>query len=275
MILADFHTHSSNSADCDVQMNEQIESAISKGIRYLCITEHLDYDFPQPPKDSEDYGLVFSLDSERYFEEYKEMRDKYNSPDFSLYFGVEIGQQLHVAERNADFVKKYPFDFVLASSHLVDGCDPYHSDYYEGKTETEAYGRYFEYIYENICAFTDFDVYGHLDYIIRYGKNKDKNFSYKTYADTFDMILKKLIENGKGIEINAGGLRSGLKNPNPHPDILKRYKELGGEIITVGSDAHRPEHIAYRFSDLSDILVSCGFKYYTIFKNRKAEFLKL
>ena len=123
------------------------------------------------------------------------------------------------------------------------------------------------------CDF--FNVYGHIDYVVRYSPNKDFNYKVFDYCDIINEILKNLIHNGKGIEINTSGYRSGLSNPNPNTEIIKMYRELGGEIITIGSDAHRPQDIAYNFNKVVEILKGCGFKYYTEFKNRKPEFIKL
>lgn len=113
---------------------------------------------------------------------------------------------------------------------------------------------------------------GHLDYVVRYGKNKEKEYSYKMFADEIDALLRELIEHGKGLELNMAGLKYGLPFAHPHPDILKRYRELGGEIVTVGADGHRPEHIAWEFDKACDILKGCNFKYYTEFKERKPVF---
>ena len=135
--------------------------------------------------------------------------------------------------------------------------------------------KYFEYILKTLDYCTDFDVYGHLDYIVRYAPKKDKNYSYKAFKEVIDEILIKLVKMGKGIELNTGGMYKGMASTNPHPDIIKRYKELGGEIITVGSDAHRAEFIGYSFNDAKEILKESGFKYYTVFEKRKPEFIKL
>ncbi|MDO4189673.1 MAG: histidinol-phosphatase HisJ family protein [Lachnospiraceae bacterium] len=275
MILSDFHIHSSNSGDSETKLQAQIESAISKGIKHLCITEHMDFDYPLPPKGYEDETCNFILDGETYFSEYNQMKHLLCSDEFHLYFGVELGLQLHVNDMNKDFVNKYPFDFVIASSHVFDNSDPYFPPFWEGKNELDILRRYFESIYENICNYDDFDIYGHLDYIIRYGKDKGKNFKYSLFSDEIDSILKKLIEMGKGIEINTGGLKNGLKYPNPNPEILKRYKELGGEIITVGSDAHTPEYVGYKFDVALNLLLDCGFNYITIFKDRKPIFINI
>ena len=278
MIISDFHTHSSNSGDSDTKMQLQIEAAIKKGITQLCITEHMDIDYPAPPKGHEADYCDFNLDCDSYKNEFDEMYKKYctssiTNKDFCLYYGVELGLQAHIADLNREFLSGKSFDFVIASSHVLDHEDPYYPSYWNGKNEPDVFNHYFESIYENICLFDNFDVYGHIDYIVRYGHSKD--YSYSSVSDVIDSILKKLIESGKGIEINTGGLRSGLKYPNPCPDVLRRYRELGGEIITIGSDAHVPEHIAFGFDIAGSILKDCGFKYYTIFKNRKPMFLML
>ena len=118
-------------------------------------------------------------------------------------------------------------------------------------------------------------MYGHLDYVVRYGPNKNKYYSYEKYADIIDEIIRQLVQHGKGIEINTAGFKYGLNHPNPTEEILHRYKELGGEIITIGADGHKPEHIAFDFDKVPDILKNAGFKYYTVFKERKPEFISL
>ena len=133
----------------------------------------------------------------------------------------------------------------------------------------------FESILDNLHSGADFDVYGHIDYVVRYGPDKNKYYSYERYADIIDAILKEIISQGKGIELNTAGFKYGLGHPNPTEDVLKRYHELGGEIITVGADAHKPEHVAYDFDKVSNILKDAGFMYYTVFENRVPAFIKL
>ena len=110
---------------------------------------------------------------------------------------------------------------------------------------------------------------------MRYCPDKNYQFIYQDYADLIEEILKTIIEDGKGIEVNTGGYKYGLGYPNPHPDILKRYLELGGEILTIGSDGHCPEHMAYDFPKLRELLTSLGFRFYTIFQNQSPEFIEL
>ena len=205
------------------------------------------------------------------FLHYKEVyKDK-----IDLRFGVELGLQPHLAKKHKDYLSEYPFDFVIGSSHLVHGIDPYYPKFFESNDEKSCYLEYFESILENIEAFQGFDVYGHLDYIVRYCPSRKETYSFRKYQDIIDEILKKLISLGKGIEVNTGGFKYKLGHPNPHEDILKRYKELGGEIITVGSDAHTTEYLGHEFSRTCEILKDAGFSYYTIFKDRKPDFLKL
>ena len=118
-------------------------------------------------------------------------------------------------------------------------------------------------------------MYGHIDYVVRYGKTKDADYSYEKYKDILDRILETLLEKEKGIEINTGAIGYHLKDLNPCTDIIKRYKELGGEIITIGSDAHTPENIARGFDRAAEVLSACGFKYYTTFENRMPEFHRI
>ena len=100
-------------------------------------------------------------------------------------------------------------------------------------------------------------------------------YSYGRYKDILDEILRKLISKGKGIELNTGGYHYGLGEPNPCTAVIKRYRELGGEIITIGADAHTPDKVAYAFDKAATVLENCGFRYYTVFKDHKPEFISL
>ncbi|MDL2301247.1 histidinol-phosphatase HisJ family protein [Lachnospiraceae bacterium OttesenSCG-928-D06] len=270
-IKADYHLHSSFSTDSTASMESMIQQGIELGLTHMCFTEHNDFDYPENENLPEN---AFLLSTKSYYETYLGLREKY-ADKIQVQFGVELGLQPYLAERHSIYTKSYPFDFIIGSSHLCDGKDPYYPSFYQDITEEEAYGSYFQSIINNIKAFTDFDVYGHLDYIVRYGPNADHNYSYEKYKDLFDTILKLLIHNGKGIELNTGGVKNGLLELHPCNGVLKRYKELGGEIITVGSDAHMPAQLTDSFKRAEDVLLDCGFHYYTIFKNREKTFIKL
>ena len=270
-ITADCHLHSSFSGDSDTPMEEMILEGISKGLTAICFTEHQDYNYPDSPDGP---GSIFLLNTDSYLYDLARLKEKYQDK-IRLLFGVELGLQPEVMRQNAVYVKSYDFDFIIGSSHICHGKDPYYPSFFVGRSEDAAYREYFESILENIKKFSNFDVYGHLDYVVRYGPNMDRNYSYDKYKDIFDAILKLLIEKGKGIEINTGGIKKGMKDFHPCTDILERYRELGGEIITAGSDSHDSAHIADSFPQAAEVLKGCGFRYYTVFEKRSPEFIKL
>lgn len=312
-MLWDTHMHTSFSGDSEASPESMIDRALELGLPGICFTDHLDYDYPQEPglffldlpayartvhRLQETYPALPGVSastpgrtaclkgdptsqSARFWSEHFPTENtikpaaKQTANGFCVCFGIELGLQPHLAERHRAVVNAWDFDFVIGSSHVVRGRDPYYPDYYEGRTQKAAYREYFESILENIAAFDGFDVYGHLDYVVRYGPNKNATYQWEDYADVIDEILRQLIDRGKGLEVNTAGFKSGLGHPNPTEGILCRYRELGGEIVTVGADAHCPEHIAYDFRKLPDLLKSCGFSHYTVFRKRQPEFLPL
>lgn len=270
-IKSDCHLHTSHSGDSKTPMEEMILQGISKGLTMMCFTEHNDFNFPITELDPEG---KFECDAELYFKELKELQKKY-ADRIQLLFGIELGLQPSVINRNKVYVEAHNFDFIIGSSHLCNGIDPSCPEFYKGRSEEEAYREYFESIVENILSFSDFDVYGHLDYVVRYGPNADKEYSYVKYQDILDKILRLLIEKGKGLEVNTGGLKRGMRDLHPCTDIIKRYKSLGGEIITVGSDAHVPQYIGAYFERAEAVLKECGFTYYTVFEQRNPIYKKI
>ena len=272
-IKADSHVHSTYSGDGVSTMEEQIQRAIELGLTAITFTDHNDFDFPYRDEDPKD---MFLLNADSYLYELLTLKAKYEDT-IKIFFGVELGLQPdpQVVKKNLIFAREHEYDFIIGSSHLCHGRDPYFTDFYEGRSEEEAYREYFESILENMKAFSNFDVYGHLDYVVRYGPEKDNNYSYSAYADIFDAILGWLIENEKGIEINTAGPRQGLLEPNPCWDVVRRYKELGGEIVTVGSDAHDRLDLGYHFDVVCEKLKEIGFKYYAVYENRLPEYFRL
>lgn len=270
-ILSDFHVHSHHSGDSTAPMESMILRAIDLGLQTICFTEHNDFDYPDSP---EDPGSVFLLNADSYLYELIGLKEKY-AGKIQVLFGVELGLQPECMRKNAVFAKNFDFDFIIGSSHVCHGRDPYYPAFYEGRPEEEAYREYFSSILENVKKFQNFDVYGHLDYVVRYGPNGDKNYSYEKYGDVLDQILMTLLDKEKGIELNTGGIKRGMKDFHPCMAVLKRYRELGGERITVGSDAHKPEDVAAHFDRAGQALRECGFKYYCIYEKRVPHFIKL
>lgn len=265
--LYDMHMHCHFSGDSKANPIQMAQKAIDIGLQGICFTDHLDFDYKEKP------GL-FDLNIPAYKKEISDVKKTYES-QLDIGWGIEIGLQPYLTDKNNKVIQENDFDFVIGSTHVVKQVDIYYPAYYNGRTEDECYLEYFEETLKNAKSDVDFDVYGHLDYIVRYGPNKNQYYSYKKFADVIDEILRTLIQKGKGIELNMAGLKYGLGHAHPTLETLKRYKELGGEIITIGSDGHAPEQIAWDFDRVPEILKEAGFEYFTVFKNRKAEFIKL
>lgn len=272
MITGDFHVHTAFSTDSDVPVREMLEAAVAKGLQTVCITDHLDADYPEEYEETGEKSFWFDID--KYFDELGSLREEY-AGKLQLRIGAELGLQTHLGAFYQELTEKYPFDFVLGSIHLVERKDPYYRELTKTYTDEEMYQKAFDETLRNVELPGAFDVLGHIDYIVRYGACQAEAYSYERFKSVLDEILKRIIAAGKGIELNTAGWKYGLDFCHPHPEVLKRYRELGGEIITVGSDGHCPEHMAYDFKRAEEVLKACGFTYYTQFENRKPKFLKL
>lgn len=269
MIIADCHVHTDFSPDGRASMEDMIKQAIKLGLKTICFTDHMDYEYPN--------GMNFEFDVDRYIKTIENYKEKYRS-QIEILTGIELGMQTHVTEKMYSLVNSYPFDFVIGSVHVVDHMDPYYPHYWENIPEKDGIIKCFKTIKECCEVYQGFNVCGHIDYIIRYApstKIQYKEYSYSEYRDIFDEILKTLLKNEKGIEVNTSGYKYGLGHTHPKTEILKRYKELGGEIITIGSDAHRLEHLCYDFDRAETLLKELGYRYYTIFRQGKPVMVKL
>ncbi|MDD3222798.1 MAG: histidinol-phosphatase HisJ family protein [Clostridia bacterium] len=290
-MTSDIHMHSSFSSDSESPMESMIQGALAKGLKTICFTEHLDYEYPSDTEEP-----LFLVDIDAYTKKLTELREIYKK-DIEILYGIEFGLLPHLAGRYDAVASAHDFDFIIGSSHLVSAPwymkdiefikknghapenmrhgDPYEDDFWEGRSVEDICELYFKTISNNIQAYKNFDTYAHIDYVIRYAPEKNKDYTYKKYASILDEALKAIINQNLALEINTAGYKYGLGQPNPQADILKRYRELGGEKITIGADAHKPEHIAYDFSKTHDLLTGLGFKYYTVFKKRQPIMLPL
>ena len=277
--IPDYHLHTLFSGDCDTPLEDIIASALGKGLTSMCITDHNDLDFPIIPHDDDGNPISFDLDIDSYIPRLlslqKEVLEKYN---FDLRIGVEQGVMPSTCGKLESYSKEHPeLDFIICSTHIVDDMDPYYPEFWEGKDPMKCYLSYFETTLYNAEHFEDYNVYGHLDYILRYGPcPKQKELvDIKPFMEIIEAILKAILDHGKGIEINTGSLYRGMDYSHPHTEVLKLYKELGGEILTFGSDAHDSIHIAHDFDTAADMAKALGFKYYCKFKNMKPDFINL
>ena len=188
--------------------------------------------------------------------------------------GVEFGLTTWNAPELSALNKEYNFDYVIGSVHFVDGYDPYVKEYWLGKSEKEAFYRYLEHTLACVRAHTEFDVLGHLNYVCKSPNNPNRApLIYSDYKDISDEIMAELVRRGKGLEINTSGFDR-VGHPLPNKDFLLRFKELGGEIVTVGSDAHNLTRVGQYVPKALEILKDI-FGYVCTFENRKPIFNKL
>ena len=265
--LYDLHMHCHFSGDSEASPYAMAQKACDLGLSGICFTDHLDIDYQRTP------GL-FDLDIPAYKKEISLVKEQFQGK-IDVRWGIELGLQPHIVAQNKAIAEENDFDFIIGSTHQLHREDLYFPEFYEGKNEDDCYRDYFEETLLNAQSDVDFDVYGHLDYVVRYGPNKNLYYSHEKFADVIDEILRTLISRGRGLELNMAGFKYGLGHAHPVLDTLKRYKELGGEIITIGSDGHTPDQIAWDFHKAPAILQEAGFDYFTTFSNRIAQFHKI
>lgn len=253
--MFDNHLHTEVSADSSMLIQDAIKSADAKGLG-LILTEHMDIS-----DSGMKLGEGFTFNVSEYFAKYREYRNE------RLLLGMELGFTPEVFKENNNVVKSGNFDFVIGSIHVVNTIDIFQSVYYETKTKREAYEEYLEAMIQCLNLYDDIDSLGHIDYICRYATYDDKEIHYEEFSDHIDEVLKVLVEKEKAIEINTRRLAlPGVKNNLFN--IYKRYKELGGKIVTIGSDSHRSEDIGMNFKEAIDIIGRLGLKN-VYYKERK------
>lgn len=265
--MFDFHIHTNYSDDCSVEMESYIAPAVAKGLKGICFTDHIDIDYPNSTN-------KFLYEYTPYLNELNRLKDKYKGK-LDIFFGIEFGMQPHILDTDSSFFTEKSFDYIIGSIHTANKKELYGGDYLRGITEHEGISSYFKEMLYCVKNFKSYNNLGHLDAINRYVSKESNAYNAERYIYYIEAILKAVIEAGKGIELNTSGKRYGLPDFHPELSIIKLYKKLGGEIITLGSDSHKTNTLAYGFAEAMDILVSCGFRYYTIYKNGKPEFIKL
>ena len=265
IMYADYHIHSTFSPDGKSSMEEIISRAIDLNLKEICFTDHVDYDIKNI-----DYFIV---DYEKYFENLNYYIEKYKDK-ISIKKGIELGLQKQLVDKCLNDVKKYPFDFVICSQHAINKMDLYYNDFFEYKDANTAYEVYYK-EYLNIGKnYKGYNILGHLDLVKRYAPyNKILDDDY--FIDIITEILKQVIYDGKGIEINTSCFKYNLPDLTPSKKIIQLYKALGGEIITTGSDAHSTGFLACNFKYIYDYLKDVGFKYVCTFEKMKPLFNKI
>ena len=239
MILSDhhIHTHYSKDADPKATFASYIQKAKALGLKSITFTDHHDIDPAHPL-------FKVPIDYDTYIKDFESI-PKEDVINFRL--GVEIGYQKHVVQEIKDFINKYPFEYIILSVHYIEKKDLYTGEYFKGKTQYDAYHIYFETCLEAIHSGIPFDTFGHLDYIPRYAPYGD--YDYASHKDIIDRILDELIKQNKYLEINTSGFLT-EQRMYPKFDVIKRFIELGGKKLIVGSDAHNVDALGQFFKDI-------------------------
>lgn len=260
MIKRDYHTHSI-SPDANRSMEEMCRGALLKGIREIVFTDH--YEFYEHGNGN---GYFHEEYLNRYFREIEECEEKFRSR-LLIKRGMEFGQ-LHLGgKRAADILESRPFDYIIGSVHKIHDVDLEKMDINEDNAWQIA-REYYDTLLE-VSEVGDFDCLGHLDYCKRHLRGAGCPDFYEDFEPVIRKILLNVIRRGKGIEVNTSGLRQPQKELTPALRTLVLYKELGGTIVTVGSDAHSPEYIGYEFCQAENALKQAGFYETAIYKHRK------
>ncbi len=255
MITFDSHTHSRNSYDADknASIKDMCESAISKGLTHIAITDHFDVNaIPE--------GYDMPYDPEKILNEFNEAKEIYGSK-ITMSFGVELGQYYQYPELGNEMLKKYHYQTILGSIHSLRGKPDFAFQDMHVKSEEEFKKDWITYLTE-ICELVDiggFDILTHLTYPLRYMNRIGRKFDMSYDYDYLVTALKKVVDKNLILEVNSSGYRQGVGGPLPDMRIIKLYKELGGKLISIGSDAHKPTDIASNFDKTEELLKYCGF----------------
>ena len=259
--MIDLHNHSEFSFDSTTPVEENILAAINKKLKYISITDHLDLITRE-----DDYREI--IDIPGYFDKVKLLKDKYKN-DINILFGVEVGIQPETAKLNDIITSKFEYDFIIGSIHSLKEEDIYLANLIERYKPKELYQLYFEEMLKAVTETNNFDSLGHIDYMDRYYSSPEDVVPITEYKDLVMEILRTIIKKGKGFEINTAGIRAGLSYMHPQTIVLDWYKDLGGDIITIGSDAHRKEDIGFGVFEACDLLESYGFNGIYVFEKRE------
>jgi len=261
--MFDYHMHSRVSFDGFNTGLEMALAAKEAGLKEICFTDHLDYD-PLGKMG------VLAFDTDAYNAEYNDLE----VPGLKIRRGMEFGMMPDNRDQFLRDLERRPFDFVLGSIHFVDDLDVYFEEYWADKTIFQAERRYLESTLECVRIHENFDVLAHLTYIAKARCHPSHRIvPYEEHREVIDEILRVLVRKGKGLEMNTSGMeRSGGFLPTR--DIMERFRELGGEIVTVGSDAHKANRVGQYSFEVCEILKDI-FGYVCTFENRQPIFHKL
>lgn len=267
LILADTHMHSNNSFDADCKIDDICQTAISKNINVIAITDHCEIDML--------HNKTMLKDIDNAFSEMVFAKEKYKQ-DLKVLCGIELGQLTQNIELSKQLINKYPYDYVITSVHSIKGKQDF---YFMSEDELLKDGQNLlrNYFLEliDLANLALGDTIAHLDYPLRYFVQKNISFDIEPFQKYIDTILDIIIKKQIALECNTSGLRQVIGRTLPSYDVLQKYFNMGGRLLTIGSDAHFTEHIYLGVNETINILKDIGFKQAVYFENRKPVFYKL
>ncbi len=261
--MFDFHMHSTVSFDAHGTAEEMVRAAQENGLREICFTDHVDYELGV-----EKQLMVFDTNA------YNAAYDHLSASGLKIRRGMEFGLKEYNAPQLSLDLQRRPFDFVLGSVHFVDEMDVYFTPWWEGKTIAQAERRFLEQTLRCVEHHSEFDVLAHLTFLSKARAHPaPRPISYADNRELVDEILRTLVKKGKGLELNTSGMDK-CGEYLPGLDYFRRFKELGGEIVTIGSDAHGPERVGQYTREACKLLGEV-FGYVCTFENRQPIFHKV
>ena len=275
-MFADYHVHTEFSDDSAYPMVDVIRDAVEMGMEEICITDHVDYgvkkDWDQGEISYRNGEPLANVNYPGYMEKIRQMKETWGDK-IRIRTGMEFGVQRHTIPEFEKLFHRYSFDFIILSIHQVEDKEFWTQDFQRGKTQEEYNLRYYEELLTVVEKYKNYSVLGHMDLIARY--DEAGIYPFEKIKLMADKILKIVIAEGKGIEINTSSHRYGLQDTMPSADILKLYRDLGGKILTIGSDSHKPEQLGAYIEETKELLKDIGFQYFCTYEDMKPVFHRL
>lgn len=273
-MFADYHVHSEYSDDSTYPLEQVIRDAIGMGMDEICITDHVDYGIKKDWDAGEEIAYrgsqpLANVDYPRYMAALRDMQSRYGDR-IRIRVGLEFGIQTHTIPQFRALLTRYPLDFVILSIHQVENQEFWTQEFQHGRTQREYNERYYEELLAVVQQYQGYSVLGHLDLITRY--DKQGVYPFERVRPLVEAILRRVIADGKGIEVNTSSHRYGLTDTTPSVAILQLYRELGGTILTIGSDSHAPAHLGTHIEEARALLRDLGFRQFCTFEQMQPVF---
>lgn len=257
MYIHDSHVHTKYSfdgaRDGSGEIDAIIDTAIARGVDEISLTDHCDIDnildgiYPEYPADA------IKADIARAKEKYK--------GKIRINYGIELGEAHARPAEARELLSKYGFDFIIGSLHNLRAYPDFHFLKFDSMTDEHidyCIRRNLDELYELAC-FGGISTLAHITYIQRYLALAGRSFDHTGYSDSFERLFRRLTETGTALEINTSGLRRNSITM-PGYELLAMYREMGGELITLGSDAHTARDVSLGIEEAAAELRRMGFR---------------